>query len=201
MTDGPSNRARESDIYDKLEQAWALFNQGQLDIAESLCREVLLRDPQAPAALHLLGLIRFRMQRYEEARDLLEFAVHHAPQSAALHNNLGNALRACGDWTGALSSYRSALLLAPEMLQAHNNLGLVKQRLGDGRGALAAFCTALDLAPEFPEARINRGISLRKLGDWADAITWLRAGLEQRPTDAVALHNLSLALKTRRAAR
>lgn len=61
----------------RLQAAEALANTGRLTEAEADCRAVREEAPEPPEALALLGIITARMDRFEEARGLLESAIRH----------------------------------------------------------------------------------------------------------------------------
>ena len=66
--------------------------------------------------------------------------------------NLGSALRAVGDYPGAIESYAQALALNPGFAKAHYNLGHVLQTLGRLDDAGQCYRRALQAQPHYPEA-------------------------------------------------
>jgi Flp pilus assembly protein TadD len=66
---------------------------GRLPEAESRYREILTLHSEHPDATHLLGIIAQQTGQYAVAIELIRAAIHHNPQSADYHNNLGNTYR------------------------------------------------------------------------------------------------------------
>src|SRR5262245_39552256 len=89
----------------KLDQGMALHRQGKLADAERCYEEVLQRQPDHFAALHLLGVIARQTRRTERAVELSKRAIELNPKLAAAHSNLGNALMDLGRPAEALASY------------------------------------------------------------------------------------------------
>ena len=88
-------------------QAIALLQNGRPDEAERLCRQMLA---SAPAALHLIGLVRLREGRDSEAAELIGASLQlHAADSGALVN-YGLALRGLGRLEEALAILTLSIL-------------------------------------------------------------------------------------------
>jgi tetratricopeptide (TPR) repeat protein len=116
------------------------------------------------------------------------------PQSSSVYNNLGNALKAQGDVTGAIACYQKALDLDPKYATAHNNLGLARKAQGDVKGAIACYTKALELDPKLVQAQTNLGAALYAQGDLKGAIACYHKALDLDPKLAPAHNNLGLAL-------
>jgi tetratricopeptide (TPR) repeat protein len=69
------------------------------------------------------------------------------PDQAALHHNLGNALRELGRPVEARESYLEALRLDPDLAPSHAHLGLILQREGRLGDALPWLRQATELQP------------------------------------------------------
>ncbi len=66
---------------------------GELSQAEKFCQQILDVNPSHADALHLLGVIAFRVGKPPEAIDLIGRAIAVKPQAAEFHSNLGVALK------------------------------------------------------------------------------------------------------------
>jgi tetratricopeptide (TPR) repeat protein len=98
---------------------------GRLEEAESLCREVLQRNPRHTDSLHMLGILSYRQRRYAEACELIRKAIEIDGTQPAYYSNLGIAMRAVGEFREAESLFRRAVSLDPSYLPARKNLGIV----------------------------------------------------------------------------
>ena len=97
--------------------------------------ERALRGRDAPAALKLL----------REAEAL-------APQDADVKMQLALALRASGDFAGALEAVEAALVIDPYLLLGLLSKGWLLEKLGRGREAAIAYRNALKIVP--PDDRL-----------------------------------------------
>ena len=94
----------------ELNQGMALHRQGKLADAEYCYGEVLQRQPDHFAALHLLGLIACQTRRTERGVELIKRAIGLNPKVAEAHNNLGTALIDLKRHEEALASYDLSLI-------------------------------------------------------------------------------------------
>jgi tetratricopeptide (TPR) repeat protein len=169
-----------------LAEALDNFHAGRVREAETLCRELVERDPVNARALHLLGVLAHQSGRNDAAVELISRAVALEAGNAEFHYNLGVALQTLGRSEEAVASYRQALGLQPHRAEAHNNLGhalLQQGRLGD---ALPCFEQAVRLRPDYAEAHHNRGEALRQLGKPSEAEASLREAVRLRPDHVAA---------------
>ncbi|WP_051971619.1 tetratricopeptide repeat protein [Massilia sp. 9096] len=178
-----------------LQQAVHLHQQGRLEPAQDLYRQVLLLEPRQFDALHLLGVIERQRGRAREAVALIEAALQVDGKQARAHCNLGAALQDLGQPERALASYDSALRLDPHYALAWNNRGNTLRRLGRPQEALDAYERALTLRANDPDAWCHRAIVLLELGRPADAAASAERALAARPDWPEALLALGNALQ------
>jgi predicted O-linked N-acetylglucosamine transferase (SPINDLY family) len=163
---------------------------GRLEAAEALYRRILQADPEQADALHLLGLVAYRLGRYAEAVDCMGRAIARRPQVAVMHSNLGAAYRAWGKLDEAVACCRRGAQLDPHNAQAHNNLGNALNDQSRPAEAAASFRQALELSPDFAEAHNNLGTVLERQGRLDEAGACYARALRIRPRYAEALNNL-----------
>jgi len=175
-------------------RAWTAHRDGRLDDAEREYLATLAADPVHVDALHLLGVLRHQQGQHAAAADLVRRAVDLRPHDAALHLNLGNALKALGQLDGAIERFRNALSLSPAFPMAHYNLGNAYAAAGRHEDAADAFRKSLHLQPGDASSHNNLGNALHALGQHEDAIAEFRRALELRPGHAGAHNNLGMAL-------
>lgn len=104
-----------------LQQAIALYRQGQIPAAEALFCRILVDDPGNPHALHIMGLICHQRGDLEMAEKLIERSIRMAPHSRAYHN-LGVVQQHRGEIDAAVATYRTAIALEPDYVEARENL-------------------------------------------------------------------------------
>jgi len=170
---------------------------GQLDKAAPLYQRILVREPDNPEALHLLGVLHHQRGDHARAVELIGRAVVVRPNAWMFHGNLAEAYRARGDFERAVGCCRAALRLRPDYPEALSNLGAALQSLKRPDEAVEPLRRALELRPEFAVAHNNLGIVLRDLGKPAEALEHFRRAVELDSSFAPARTNLGQALLDR----
>lgn len=203
-------------LSDKLRQANALHQTGQLYGARAIYEEILRIQPRHFDALHLLGVVAAQTQDPRRAVKLIDKAIRIDPSNASAHCNKGTALQALKQWDAALACYGRAIALRPDYATAHCNQGIVLGELKRFTTALASYDRAIAVNPDLAEAYSNRGNVLAELGrpdealesygraiaihsDYAEA--WFNQGnlLKKlgRFADALASYDRAIAIRPR----
>ena len=167
---------------------------GQLDLAESAYRQVLLLTPDHPDALHLLGLIAYHRGQHEAAVENIGRAAAQRGDIALFRNSLVSPLLALGRLEEAEAQARAALQLKPDLAEAHGNLGVVLRRLGRNEEAEASYRAALALRPDFLDALRNYGNLLTAKERFAEAASCFQAALRHQPGHLPSERSLGSAL-------
>ena len=113
----------------------------------------------------------------QEAAAAYRALIAQRGEHATLVFNLGNALQAADDQTGALASYRRATELDPQHAGAWNNLANVLAELDQSEEAIVAYRRALALDPRLADARFNLAQTLVEIGRSDEAMLQWRAYL------------------------
>ena len=158
-----------------LQSAVAMHQQGQLDQALALYREVLSLAPRQPDAVCLEGTVLLQRGELEAARLRLAEAVRLNPRNPDAHSNHGHALRQLGETEAAVESFRQALVLKPHSAEALNNLGIALATTGESAEAETLFGRVLTIDPSHVSAAFNLSKLLQELGRRAEAIGPLEA--------------------------
>ena len=127
--------------------AAAAHQAGRLDEAERGYRAVLALDPRHAESIDGLGRIACRTARYALAAEFAAQAVALAPDVAAFHLHLGDALMELGRAAEAIAAYERALALQPDNAEAYANIGTLYVSLGRGEEARRAYEWAIALSP------------------------------------------------------
>jgi len=176
--------------------AFQHYERRQLAEAETLCRQILAREPNHADALFLSGMIAYQQQRYEPAVDLIGKAIAQNRKAPHYHNAMGMAQRALGRSEEAIKSYRRALTLNPGFADAHFNLGNLHRAQGELSLAAQCFRRAASDDPGFAEAQFNLATVLQQLGEEGAADAYRRA-LAARPKYPEAHNNLGALLRAK----
>jgi len=164
-------------------------------VADALARAAPGAESAALVAQHLrlagdqAGAAESHRQAGEHAASLLAHAdaLEHLeaalalgyPDTAGLHERIGDLRTLVGDYAGALASYESAAAHAEagDLSRVEHKLGGVHQRRGDWERAEARFAMALEALGEGDDglrARIvaDRSLTLHQAGDSGGAAAW-----------------------------
>jgi uncharacterized RDD family membrane protein YckC len=104
------------------EQGIQALRDGDLDQAIEVFTHALIAERRDAEAQMFLGVAYSQKGLHAQAKRALQTAVDLRPQEARWHFNLGVALEAAGDASGAVSAYRCAVQIDPEQAQARERL-------------------------------------------------------------------------------
>jgi tetratricopeptide (TPR) repeat protein len=175
-------------------QAVAFHGRGQLAEAGSLLAAILEHNAGHLASLQRLAAIRRFQGRLEESRELLARALERFPDSADLHNSLGNTLNALERTEEAVAAYRRATELRGDFPEAHLNLANSLKALGRYEEAVAAYREAITKRNGYAEAHTNLGVVLDRLHRLEEALASFLEALRLDPRARLAFNNVGLAL-------
>lgn len=118
---------------------------------------------------------------------LVWFLQKEKSSEAETHFYSGVALANKGDFDGAITEYRKALLLNPGSFEAHGNLAAVLFHEGDLKGSIHEWRQAIRLRPDDARAHSFLGLALMTEGQLEPAILEFREALHLR-SDLAATH-------------
>jgi predicted O-linked N-acetylglucosamine transferase (SPINDLY family) len=173
-----------------LKKAIRLHRAGRLAPAEKLCRQILLRVPDQPQALNLLGVLTHTRGRHQEACERLGQAVRLQPAVAEFRANLGAVLLKLERLGEAETTLREALRLKPDHAEAHKHLGDIFLKRGRYAEAIEQLRRAVELKPEYSEAYVALATAFTQAGRIKEAIESHRRVVALRPGSAQAHSNL-----------
>lgn len=183
------------DTASQLQRAVTLIHGGRLREADSLCRQVLGREPRNFNGLQLLGHIALQSRDYPAAARWLAAARAVNPSSPPVYSNLAVALLALERPRDALECSDAALKLKPEFIEAWCNRGNALMGLGRHAEALASYDRALELDPRNVDAWCQRGAVLMKCRRPEDALAAFDRALSIAPELPEVHNNRGTALR------
>lgn len=126
-------------------------------IAESI-------DPKFPELLSNMGLLFFQQGNAERAIQYFRRALElHPHNTEVIHINLGMALKARGDFAGAIEQYDMVIRENAKNAAAHFNKGNALYAQGKINEASHEYLQALEVDPGFTPARTNYDALQQKL--------------------------------------
>jgi len=105
--------------------ATAQYALGQWAECEKTVNHSLSLDPDDPASLYTLGILRYREEKLDEAMDALSRSAKYSPTNPATQYYLGNVLAEKGLRTASETAFRKALKFEPNYADAHYGLACV----------------------------------------------------------------------------
>lgn len=174
-----------------IDEARALFRNGQQDKALGICRDLLNRLPQHYEAICLAAEIAAG-DDVPKALESYARAIELAPEKSLGYYKRANILRSCGRTTDALDDYDKAIARSPDFANAFCNRGVVLQQLNRLPEALDSYRRAIDLNPADAFAHFNRGTVLRELGRFEEAKKSFVQAIALKPDFAECYCNLGL---------
>ncbi len=175
---------------------------GRFAEAIALYRQVLVAEPDHPAAGYLLAAAVDASGRADEAIGLLEALLSRRDDHAEAHNHLGAMLAERGNLDIAIDHFRRATQLKPQWPEPADNLQKALADRHNQRGmALAAGKRWDEAATEYRAAiaqrptcaaHINLGNAIKALGQLPEAAACYGRALALQPGLAEAHHNLGV---------
>ena len=155
---------KSPDIENSLQYAIKRHQEGDLQDALKIYKEILAKDPEHSEALHLLGFLSHQCGNNKHALHLIKKAVLSEPKNPHYRNSLGLVLKEMGETDEAISEFREAIRLKLDFAGAFNNLGLALQAKKEMDEAIVCFERALYLNKNLPEVHNNLGNAFRSRG-------------------------------------
>jgi len=192
---GKSGSAPDSfAIHNLLDQGKRHHQASQLAEAERNYQLALNLSPGHPEALHLLGLLAYRVGSFDQAIELIRHAIDGTPNSPLYWFNLGVVTQRAGKSEDAICAYEWAIALNPKYVDAFINLGNVLKDQHRLSAAVETYRKGLTLNPAHADTHNNLGVALKEQNAVHDAITSYREAIRLKPTHFEAWNNLGLAL-------
>jgi len=136
----------------------------------------------------------FHLPIWKNSISLWENAVNVNSESAAAHNNLGNAFEENGNLTHAVEHYAEALRLKPGAVLFHRNMARALAAQGEIEQAVKHFSQALQMDPDSALSHYGLALILDKQGRLTEAICHLKEVIRINPEMAKANTHLNRVL-------
>lgn len=150
-------------------RALNFHQQGRIDDAEKLYKQVLASEPRHAVATHFLGMAAWQRGDLAAGERMMRESIALDGAVPDFHNNLGLLLRDTGRVEEALAEFARTLEADPGWLEAYNNRALTLEAQGRWDDAIAAYRTAIEREPRFAAARQNLARALLAAGLFDEA--------------------------------
>lgn len=173
-----------------IHEAIALHQAGDLDAAEQQYQAILTSEPDHPDALHLLGLINYAREEYDQAVEMVQQAINLAPLNSVYSFNLGNIYRDQGNVQSAETAYLNAISVEPDNAEYFYVLADMLDSTGQGARAVEYYKRATELEPDDAGIHLDLGACYQGQNQMDAAVLQYQAALAIDPTLAPAHNNL-----------
>lgn len=176
------------------------FKLEELDKAEEKYRLAIKLDPKFADAYESLGVMLGRLNRYQEAIDLMAQLSEVDPKSVLAHTNMSLFLMKLGkipeaEEQKAMATVKSFQSFGDEAKNKEVSEKLKQKQQAEWEQRESMFKQVLEIDPEDTLANYGLGSIAVEKGDWQVARTHLEKVLEQDPKYSVAYLALGKALK------
>ena len=151
---------------DLMTLAARLENEKDYDFADRLLERALIAAPDQPDALHLAGIVAFRLGRREEALAKIERAIARGIDIRLYLRNISEVYRALGRFDDALNAALRAVALAPEDPLCLHNLAVIQYHRLELDDCIASAEKALAINGSLPGPHFQLAEALLLRGEW-----------------------------------
>jgi tetratricopeptide (TPR) repeat protein len=163
---------------------------GYVDEALPYLRQVLVRTPDNPRVLVLVGQIHLQKQRFDEAAASFRQALAVNPASVSALIGMAAVAEKRGSLTDAAAWYSKALAADPKSAEAANGLGLALAKQGQVEQARPYFEEAIANRRDYTDAINNLAVLYTNEGKVNDAIAAFQYGIRVAPDEDILYLNL-----------
>jgi Flp pilus assembly protein TadD len=151
---------------DLMSLAARLENEKDYAFADRLLERALAAAPDQPDALHLSGIVAFRLGRRDEALAKIERAIAHGIDIRLYLRNISEVYRALGRFDDALNAALRAVALAPEDPVCLHNLAVIQYHRLELDDCIASAEKALRMNAFMPGPHFQLAEALLLRGEW-----------------------------------
>jgi hypothetical protein len=151
---------------DLMTLAGRLENEKDYAFADRLLERALAAAPDQPDALHLSGIVAFRLGRREEALTKIERAIARGIDIRLYLRNISEVYRALGRFDDALNAALRASALAPDDPVCLHNLAVIQYHRLELDDCIASAERALKINAFLPGPHFQLAEALLLRGEW-----------------------------------
>jgi len=149
-------------IIKAMQSALHYYQNGDLEHAGRICRDILKKQPKNPDVLHLLGVISYQSRNYGAAIQYFKKSLIINPANSETYYNLGRVFQHIGEIGKAIDSFQNALEYNPYSVDACLNLGNLFQEKKEFDEAIQYYQKAIQINPSFAGVYYNLGVVLQE---------------------------------------
>jgi Flp pilus assembly protein TadD len=183
-----------NDLRELLQSALKQHERAEASTPVQRHEEILAVQPARWEELYLCGTASLQSQRFQEAIEIFRQLAQVRPEHPDVHNNLGVAYQAIGEYDRASGEFLEAIGLRNDFDRAYLNLGRLKEQQGALAEAEQWYRRGAELKPGVRTHWLHLAGALGKQSKWAEAERVLRQTVDVDPDDLDLQVNLAYAL-------
>ncbi len=172
-------------------QAASALCANQIPQAEALLRAHLKKYPTDVAAIRMFAEVAARLQRYQDAENLLLRCLELAPSFSGARHNYAVVLHRQNRPEAALREIESLLAAEPQNPGYNSLKAAILARIGELEDSIEIYAAVLATHPQHPKIWMSYGHSLKTNGREADSIAAYRRSIELAPSLGEAYWSLA----------
>ncbi|WKC79621.1 tetratricopeptide repeat protein [Borreliella tanukii] len=181
-----------NDIHASKTLAQAHENNGDLLKAENIY-EKITKLKNTKEDYYKLGIIRFKLKKYEHSIESFDQAIRLDPKHKKAHNNKGIALMMLNQNKKAIESFEKAIQIDKNYDTAYYQKGIAEEKNGDMQQAFESFKNAYNIDKKLNYA-LKAGIVSNNLGNFKKSEEYLSFFNDNtKNPNEIAIYNLSIA--------
>jgi tetratricopeptide (TPR) repeat protein len=175
-----NNAPSQMDFADEINEVKDHIEQGRIDSAEDILRDILKKHPNHVEAARMLANVAMEHKRYRAAEILLLRAAKNAPKYAGVFADLVKSQREQDKYDEALESADKLLRLGPNIAESHMVKASVEGLAGYHEAAIDSYKKALELSPSKAGAMCSMAHHLKTIGKQDEAIQAYRQAIQTK---------------------
>nr|WP_267517698.1 tetratricopeptide repeat protein [Borreliella garinii] len=181
-----------NDTYASKTLAQAYENNGDLLKVENVY-EKIAKLTNAQEDYYKLGIIRFKLKKYEHSIGSFDQTIRLNPKHKKAHNNKGIALMILNKNKKAVESFEKAIQIDKNYDTAYYQKGIAEEKNGDMQQAFTSFKNAYNIDKKLNYA-LKAGIVSNNLGNFKKSEEYLSFFNDNtKKPNEIAIYNLSIA--------
>lgn len=181
-------------LKEEIQIAVNFFKAGDLSKAENLSKNLINENPKVAFLYNLLGLIKAKQNKFEEAKNFYEKGIKIDPNFALLYNNIGllySHKNHEDNFKKAENYFKKAISVNDKIPEPYVNMGSLYNSLNRYDEAIKLYKKAIDINSNLTFAHYNLGILYINLGEFNEAKNHLIKTINIDPNFAPAQRSLS----------
>lgn len=179
-----------------LPKAWSSFQQGDVEQATRLCRQVIDESPAAaPQAWLLIAVCALREGKVDDAEDALSEIPDRVEWRVPTTIVRAQCALAQEDYPSAKAAFMVALDYQPDSGEALYGLAQARLALGESKAARDTVRKLVSLAPDHAAGQFLLGVAALGDDDAVEAVSAFSAAARLLPESPEVYNNLGLAFQ------